>query len=379
MLGWLTKDGDNSLKKISDFVAAVRDGHLEHRITEIDEKSPYATIMHGLNDLLDQIESVFREMDACVQAAHEGKDYRNVFHEGYRGVFKQYAAHVNSHVKGITAINNSEIVLKLADMEGGAHGIRDVLVKLDNKIQQCVENKELVQHIEENSLTSQEQIETIHEDLLHFSDNCNNANAVMDDLRNKMDFVMQVTNVISDIADQTNLLSLNAAIEAARSGEHGRGFAVVADEIRKLAERVAKEVGSIKTSFSYFQEDIVKLGKEFGEVSALNLSIQQHFEEFLKVLKVFIDSSHKSLDNSKELEVGLRHVMRHIEWIILKMNVYRSVVTNKKSNIELEKAVGSESLVLVHEVLDHVKEHYNLNEVDSMVARLRTLDAIEVF
>ncbi|WP_104695033.1 methyl-accepting chemotaxis protein [Helicobacter salomonis] len=378
MLGWLTAKKDDSLRKIADCVMAVRDGHLEHRITEIDEKSPYAAIAHGLNDLLDQIESVFREMDACVKAAHEGRDYRNIFHEGYRGVFKQYAQHVETHVKGITAINNSEIVSKLANMDGGAKGIRDVLAKLDDKVKQSAQNKELVQHIEENSLTSQKQIETIRADLAHFSDNCNNVNVVMDDLRNKMDFVMQVTNVISDIADQTNLLSLNAAIEAARSGEHGRGFAVVADEIRKLAEKVTKEVSSIKASFSHFQEDIVKLGKEFSEVSSLSSGIQQHFEEFLKVLKTFVDNSHESLDKSKELESGLEHIMRHIEWIVLKMNVYRSVVTNSKDNIELEKALGSESLVLIHEILDSLKDHYNLGEVNTMVTRLQTLDAIEV-
>jgi len=146
-----------------------------------------------------------------------------------------------------------------------------------------------------------QQMQTLNEDSKLLADEIANLGSLSGKIGN-------IINVISAIAGQTNLLALNAAIEAARAGEHGRGFAVVADEVRKLAEQSAKATAEIKTLIDQIQEGIsaavagMQRGAEQTEVALSNV------DQGAAILRMILQAVDDIAIKVEEITSGLAQV-----------------------------------------------------------------------
>jgi methyl-accepting chemotaxis protein len=284
----------NNIKLLRERLMKVSEGDFTHPLAIDQRENETGQIFHAYNTMLEQIGKLVKGVEMlCIQAGEgTGKVSSSL---------NQINGNIDSQSGSIAQVATATTELA-ATVEHIARSAAEASSTVDQAEKLAKEGKKIVE-------SNIKQMHTM-------SSHGNTAVQVMDQLKTDSQEIGKVLSVITTIAEQTNLLALNAAIEAARAGEQGRGFAVVADEVRTLAQRTQESTTEVREIIERLQGGAEKASDVMKQGYAETNTTLKQIQEAGAALEQIFDSVHNVIDLNALIATAAEeqsHVAREID------------------------------------------------------------------
>lgn len=359
-------------EKLNTQINEIVEGNLKARINPGEFNGSYKDLAAGVNKIVEESARPIREGVSVLEEMSQGDltvrmkgDYRgdhkiiersiNKLGESLHGLVIKVSETVAATVSSAVEISSSSEQMAAGAQEQSsqtaevAGAVEEMTKTILETSQNSVNAANFSKESGEKANNGSNQVNKAIAGMENVAKSAEKTARIIKSLTGKTEGIGQIANVINEIADQTNLLALNAAIEAARAGEHGRGFAVVADEVRKLAERTTKATKEIADTIKDIQDEakqaddsMAEAGNSVSEGIATNKELREVFNVIVESADKVRSEIEQVATASEEQSSAAEQISQSIEGI---------------SGVTSQSAAGIQQIAKTAEDLNHLTEN----------------------